>query len=117
MPNKKMYYAFCTDFGFRFHMYLKTPSKDSSWTTYLMPFTDSMLVVTICSIVCCAIVMSVPYYTAHLIKSNSKEEQQFSIGNSIIVTLGAFFQQGKITKFKQLFHLYKIGFIKQIHKV
>ena len=77
-------------------MYFKTPSQDSSWTTYLQPFTTHMLVVTLFSILCCALVISIPYYTAHWIKSNSKEEQQFSIGNSIIVTLGAFFQQGKM---------------------
>ena len=54
-------------------------------------------------------VMSIPYYTAHLIKSNSKEEQQFSIGNSIIVTLGAFFQQGIIlTNDKLTFTLHEI---------
>ena len=77
-------------------MYLKTPSQDSSWTTYLQPFTTGMLIVTLFSILCCAVIISIPYYTAHWIKSNTKEEQQFSIGNSLIVTLGAFFQQGLV---------------------
>ena len=80
-------------------MYFQTPSQGSSWSTYLMPFTTHMLLVTIFSIICCAIVMSIPYYIAHLIKENSKEEQQFSIGNSLIVTLGAFFQQGMALHF------------------
>ena len=92
-------------------MFLKTPSQDSSWTTYLQPFTTSMLIVTLFSILCCALVISIPYYTAHWIKSNSKEEQQFSIGNSLIVMLGAFFQQGNL-----LFCVYFIVSLILIHK-
>ena len=59
-----------------------------------MPFKSDMLIVTIMSIICCAIVMSIPYYCANWINTNRKEEQEFSIGNTLIVTLGAFFQQG-----------------------
>ena len=92
----EIYSKFHVSSSFRYHMYLKTPSQDSSWTTYLQPFTTGMLIVTLLSILCCAVIISIPYYTAHWIKSNTKEEQQFSIGNSLIVTLGAFFQQGEV---------------------
>ena len=75
-------------------MYFKTPSQASGWTTYLMPFRTDMLIVTIACIVCCACAMSLPYYFSNWLNTNSKEEQKFSIGNTLIVTLGAFFQQG-----------------------